>query len=503
MARSAGILMHITSLPGPEGNGTLGEESSGFVDTLKEAGIKFWQILPLGPTGFGNSPYLCYSAFAGNPLLMSLKNLEKNGLLLSADLKRIPKFSTKKVEFSRVEAWKYPLLRKAFSNFNTGSQRAIQEDFNRFLEEHGWWLEDYALFMALKKYFGNKSWNEWDEALKIRNPKGLNEFSSRLSEEVRFRKFIQFLFFRQWAGVKEYANSKGIHIIGDMPLYVANDSADVWMNPDIFLMDKNLEPTHVGGVPPDYFSETGQLWGNPVYNWERLKERDFDWWMARLHFNLNLFDLARIDHFRGLESFWSVSAGEKTAENGEWVPALGHEMLDKFRGQKGEPALIAEDLGVITPEVEKLRDDFFLPGMKILQFAFSSDATNKDLPHNYGRNFLAYTGTHDNDTIRGWLKTAGKTEKQNVKKYFRGSKRRFAAWAVETVWASVANVAIAPLQDILNLGTKARMNTPGTASGNWGWRLSLGQLKLKHVRFLKELGEKYGRNGGKKTKASE
>jgi 4-alpha-glucanotransferase len=493
MKRAGGILLHITSLPGKEGIGTFGEEAFRFVDKLTEAGQKLWQILPLGPTGYGNSPYQCYSAFAGNPLLIDLEELVKEGILTTTTLKRIPNFNKQQVDFNRVGDWKYPLLKKAFEVFKSGKAGELSIEFTRFSEEHGWWLNDYALFMACKSNFDNIIWNQWENGIKFREPDSLENYKSNLFEEIEFNRFLQFLFFKQWFQLKQYANSKNIQIIGDLPLYVSTDSSDVWTNPDIFLLDKTLLPTHVGGVPPDYFSETGQLWGNPVYNWQRLKERDYDWWMARLHFNLRMFDLIRIDHFRGLESFWSVEAEEKTAVKGEWVPAYGYEMLEKFRAQIGELHLIAEDLGVITREVERLRDSFGLPGMKILQFAFLSDAANKDLPHNYSRNFLAYTGTHDNDTTQGWFKSAGKEEKQNIRKYFRGNKRRIAVWAVETVWASVADVAIAPMQDILNLNSKARMNIPGTATGNWGWRLKQNQLKPKHIRFLKELGKKFAR----------
>jgi 4-alpha-glucanotransferase len=493
MKRAGGILLHITSLPGQEGIGTFGEEALQFVNKLTEAGQKLWQILPLGPTGYGNSPYQCYSAFAGNPLLIDLEELVKEGLLLTTTLKKIPNFNKHQVDFQKVEVWKYSLLRQAFDVFKSENPENRKREFMQFINEHGWWLNDYSLFMACKSEFKDILWNQWEKGLKFRESEFLKKYESKLEDEIEFHKFLQFIFFRQWFRLKSYAYSKGIQIIGDLPLYVSTDSSDVWTNPDIFLLDQHLVPTHVGGVPPDYFSENGQLWGNPVYNWQRLKERGFDWWMARLHFNLRMFNLVRIDHFRGLESFWSVEAKEKTAVRGEWVPAYGYELLEKFREQIGDLHLIAEDLGVITPEVERLRDDFNLPGMKILQFAFSSDATNKDLPHNYSRNFLAYTGTHDNDTTQGWFKLAGTEERQNIRKYFKGNKRRVAAWAVETIWASVADVAIAPLQDILGLNSKARMNIPGIATGNWGWRLKQNQFKSKHIRFLKELSEKFGR----------
>jgi len=493
MERAGGILLHITSLPGREGIGTLGEEAFHFVDLLNEAGIKLWQILPLGPPAYGNSPYLCYSVFAGNPLLISLSEAQKLGIGEPEGLKPVPGFSRSEVKFEKVKAWKYPLLRKLFADFQVREHASLKKDYLRFLDEHNWWLQDYTLFMALKKECKNIPWDEWPEPLKKKDEKVLKEYASQASDEREFHTFLQFLFFRQWFTLKAYANQKGIQILGDMPLYVAGASVDVWANPDIFLLDENLKPTHVGGVPPDYFSETGQLWGNPLYNWKRLKKRDFDWWMARMHFNLRLYDKVRIDHFRALESFWSVKAEKQTAVEGKWVPAPGYKMLKKLQAQIGRPPLIAEDLGVITPEVQKIREAFNLPGMKVLQFAFFSDATNKYLPHNYTRNFVVYTGTHDNDTTRGWYQSVNKEEKKNIRKYFRGRKKQIASWMVETAWASVAFLAVAPIQDILGLDSRGRMNRPGTTSKNWQWRMKPNQFRKKYIRFLKELGQKYRR----------
>ena len=497
MKRTGGILLHITSLPGEEGIGTMGKGAFDFVDLLKEAGLGIWQILPLGPSVKDNSPYQCFSAFAGNPLLIDLNELQNSGLLLHGDINKDSKFSKKEVDYTRVIEWKFQIFRKAFENFKSDSNPIPLNDYNGFLEEHGWWLNDYALFMACRENFGNITWTNWDKDIKFREKQTLEKYSARFAEEIDFHRFLQFLFFTQWHRLKRYANSKGVKIIGDMPLYVSADSVDVWTNPDIFQLDKNLKMTHVGGVPPDYFSEDGQLWGNPLYDWDALKKRDFDWWIARLHFNFGLFDLVRIDHFRGLDSYWSVAATEETAVNGKWIPAGGAEMLAKLNKQVTELPLVAEDLGVITPEVVKLRDAFNLPGMKVLQFAFSSDASNEYLPHNYEMNFLAYTGTHDNDTMVGWYKNLTKKEKMMLRKYFRGGKNQVAGWAVETIWASVAGLAVAPVQDILSLGSRARMNTPGKITGNWVWRLKSIQLLSKHTRFMKELGEKYGRLNNK------
>lgn len=491
--RSSGILLHISSLPGKEGIGTLGENAYRFIDFLSETKQKLWQILPLGPVGYCNSPYQCYSAFAGNPLFIDLKLLLMESLLSLNDLEDVPVFSKRKVEFNKIEKWKYPLLRKAFEKFKANSPDALKEEYQKFLTENSWWLDDYALFMALKRHFNGAVWFDWDDDIKFRKKSALNKFHNLLTEEIEFRRFIQYLFFRQWLNLKKYANSKGIQIFGDLPLYVSTDSVDVWANTNIFELDKNLNPTKVGGVPPDYFSETGQLWGNPVFKWKEMHRSGYDWWMARLHFELRKFDLVRIDHFRGLEAFWSVDAEEKTAINGKWEPANGHDMLGKLKSQIHNLPLIAEDLGVITPEVEKLRDDFDLPGMKVLQFAFSSDATNKDLPHNYSQNFVVYTGTHDNNTTLGWIKSLKGLEKSQVKRYLGTGKKKAVSNLIEMAWSSCAKMAVIPLQDLLVLDGKARMNTPGTASGNWDWRFRWNQLRSKHQRYLKELTEKYNR----------
>lgn len=489
--RKSGILLHITSLPGQEGVGTLGKEAYAFVDFLEESGQKLWQILPLGPVGAGNSPYQCYSAFAGNPVLIDLELLLEEGLLAVDDFQTIPAFKKTKVEFDKVSTWKSLLLKKAFKQFHEFKFDHFRDEYYHFLNEHGWWLNDHALFISAREYFGGLHWSEWDRGIKFREPEALKILSGKLEQQIAYEKFVQFMFFRQWHGLKHYANEKGIQIVGDVPLYVSGDSSDVWTNTDIFLLDDDLSPTEVGGVPPDYFSETGQLWGNPVFNWQRLQEREYDWWMARLHFNLNMFNLVRIDHFRGLESFWSVPAEEETAINGKWVPAYGYEMLSLIKSHLGVLPFIAEDLGIITTEVDHLRERFNLPGMKVLQFAFTTDATNKDLPHNYERNCVVYSGTHDNNTTLGWFNTVDVEEKEIVEKYV--SKENPARQIMELALASVADTAILPMQDVLQLDEKSRMNTPGTASGNWGWRFQWKQLKAVQRKFLKETTEKYNR----------
>ena len=491
--RSSGILLHISSLPGHEGIGTLGSEAYRFVDFLKRNGQKNWQILPLGPVGFGNSPYLCYSAFAGNPLFIDLTTLSEEKLLEGGDFRHHPGFPSGHVDFESIKSWKYPLLQKAFEHFRSGKVPALENDYHHFLKEHQWWLNDYAMFIALKKYFKDISWSEWEDDVKFRKKRAIHKFEQLLEEAIDFRKFMQFLFFRQWFQLKDYAHSQGVRFIGDLPLYVSGDSSDIWSNTDIFQLDKNLNPEKVGGVPPDYFSKTGQLWGNPLYDWQRLEERGFDWWIARLHFNIHLFDMVRIDHFRGLEAYWAVPAGEKTAVNGEWLPARGFELLKRFRKQTGSPLLIAEDLGKITPEVEKLRDHFGLPGMKVLQFAYSSDETNIHLPHNYTPPFIAYTGTHDNDTTLGWLHSRKKKERKQIRRYLGNPGKKALRKSIESIWSSCARTAIIPMQDVLGLDSMARLNTPGTSTGNWEWRFRWKQLKPKQEKFLESVTSKYNR----------
>jgi 4-alpha-glucanotransferase len=491
MERSSGVLLHISSLPGDDGIGSMGKNAFRFVDFLVQTRQKIWQILPLGPTGFGNSPYQCYSAFAGNPMLIDVQLLVEDRLLAKPE-PEAQHFKTGKVEFDRVAAWKTRLLRTAFEGFQNNFER-YQEEYQSFMRHNAWWLDDYALFRALKTKHDESVWNTWPTELVSRDKQTLRDAFQELHLEIDFHRFQQFLFFRQWFKLKEYANAKGIRIIGDIPLYVSLDSVDVWANQDIFLLDGNAKPTQVGGVPPDYFSETGQLWGNPVFDWERVAGRDFDWWLARLHFNLRMFDLVRIDHFRGLESFWAVSAEAQTAVVGEWLPARGYQLFGKLREHLGQLNVIAEDLGIITPEVEKLRDDFQLPGMKVLQFAFGSDEKNENLPHNFSTNFLVYTGTHDNDTSLGWYGALDKKSRRMLHKYVEGSGKQFVRNFMELAWASVAHTAIVPMQDVLGLGSEARMNTPGIAAGNWDWRFSWPQIRPNHKIFLKKITEKYNR----------
>ena len=491
MERSSGILLHISSLPGDGGIGDMGKEAFQFVDFLSQTKQKIWQILPLGPVGYGNSPYQCYSAFAGNPMFIDVHQLVTDRLI-PKNLITDQSFKAKKVEFERVEEWKIALMRKAFIGFQKNFDR-YKEEYYTFMSYNSWWLDDYALFRSLKSKNGETVWNTWSKELVARDKHAIHLAFHELHDDVDFHRFLQFIFFRQWHKLKAYANSKKVQIIGDIPLYVSMDSVDVWANQDIFLLDGEAKPTLVGGVPPDYFSETGQLWGNPVFNWNRIAERNFDWWIARVKFNLQMFDQVRVDHFRGLESFWAIPAEEETAIKGEWLPAKGYDLFRKLKEQLGTLNIIAEDLGVITPEVEQLRDDFNLPGMKILQFAFGSDATNMDLPHNYTSNFIVYTGTHDNDTTLGWFKSIGRKERRFLHKYIDGKGKQFVENFIEQAWASAAHTAIIPMQDVLGLDTDARMNIPGIAAGNWDWRFTWSQIRSNHKFFLKQITEKYNR----------
>jgi 4-alpha-glucanotransferase len=491
--RSSGILLHLTSLPGEEGIGTMGKNAYEWIDFLHETKQHLWQILPLGPVNTGNCPYQSFSAFAGNPLLIDLHLLLEDGLLSQNDLAGIPRFDIRQTEFMKVTTWKNDLLKKAFENYNLNHPENLKNEMSGFLSEHNWWLADYTLFMALRSHFAGKTWFMWPDELKRRYPEVLQEWQSKLTGEKTFHEFLQFCFFRQWNKLKNYANQKEIQIIGDIPLYVAGDSVDIWANPQLFMLDENLNPVKVGGVPPDYFSASGQLWGTPVFNWENLRQQDYHWWLARIHFNLKMFDQVRIDHFRGLEAFWSIPAGEETAINGQWTEAKGTEMLDILSRQLGTFPLIAEDLGTITPEVENLRDRFNMPGMKVLQFAFTTDEKNEHLPHNFNVNTVVYTGTHDNDTVWAWLHAAGEKEKKTALRYLSNFHWKPVWGAIEMAWSSVASKSVIPLQDLLELGAEARMNIPGVAEGNWGWRFQWDQIRGKHRRFLKEITIKYNR----------
>ena len=497
--RASGILLHITSLPSAFGIGDFGPKAFEFVDILVKAKQKYWQILPLGQTGYGNSPYQCYSAHAGNIYLISLEKLVDDGFLQAADLEGFVQSAADKVDFETSVGFKLPLLKKAFDAFRQTSDEQVIAEFHSFCDTNGYWLEDYVLFQALRSANDDEPWLEWDDPLKLRNPEALEKAKHELKDEIFAQKFYQFAFFRQWFALKAYANNKGISIIGDIPIYVALDSSDVWCGQDQFKLNEDGSPSVVAGVPPDYFSKTGQLWGNPIYDWEKMRAVGFGWWTSRLRFNLSLFDIARLDHFIGFTRAWEVPGKDKTAEHGQWVSVPGHDLFSTLRYAHGDLSLLAEDLGDLTLEVENLRDSFGLPGMRILQFAFGGDARNLHLPHNYVQNSVVYTGTHDNDTVVGWLKAKKKvkndadTSVEHCSKYMRIDAKEIHWEFIRTVLASVADIAIIPMQDVLGLDNKARMNVPATTDGNWSWRYTDGDLTDAIASRLAELNELYAR----------
>jgi 4-alpha-glucanotransferase len=493
-------------LPGRFGVGDLGPEAYRFADFLLASGQSLWQVLPLGPTGYGDSPYACFSAFAGNTLLISPELLAHDGLLDDDDLSSVPAFADEeRVDFQGANEFKKRVLEKAFARLRQTTDTGLRIAFESFCQQRASWLDDYALFRALKDAHAGVAWNEWEASLVRRDEAAMARAREELREQIEAQKFYQFLFFKQWLALKGYCNERGIKLIGDIPIFVAHDSADVWTNPDQFKLDERGVPLVVAGVPPDYFSSTGQLWGNPLYNWERMRATGFRWWIARVAATLQTVDILRIDHFRGFAACWEIPGGDKTAERGRWVEAPGRELFTVIRQALGELPIIAEDLGVITPDVEALRDDFGFPGMRILQFAFGGDPANHDLPHNYHRNVVVYTGTHDNDTTVGWFESEAGTgstrdaaqierEREFCLKYLQADGREIHWAFIRAVLASVADMAIVPLQDVLGLDTTARMNLPNTTSGNWEWRYKAGALTFEISERLKELTELYGRS---------
>ena len=489
--RASGILLHPTSLPGPYGIGDLGPAAYAWLDWLAGSGCKLWQVLPLGPTGYGDSPYQCFSAFAGNPYLISPEGLLKERLLTRADLEDMPAWDERKVDFGRLYLWKPALLEKTFRRYSA-DPGPVQADFDAFCAENAAWLEDYALFMALKETHGGGSWDGWPAALRLREPSGLREARTSLADLILRFSFFQFLFFRQWNALHDYAHEKGIQIIGDIPIFVAYDSSDVWAHPDLFYLDQDGKPTVVAGVPPDYFSPTGQLWGNPLYKWDLHKAGGYAWWLERMRATLKLVDILRIDHFRGFAGYWEIPAGNPTAEIGRWVAGPNSDFFNAVRANLGSLPILAEDLGVITPDVVALRDKFGLPGMKILQFAFSGP-DNPFLPHAYPQNCAVYTGTHDNDTSRGWYESAPEVEKDFARRYMQVDGRHFALDLIRFAWRSVAVFAVAPLQDFLDLGNEARMNYPSRLGGNWEWRMRAQDLNGELQGRIKELNWLYQR----------
>ena len=490
-SRASGILVHPTSLPGPYGIGDLGPSAITLLDTLVASRQKLWQVLPLGPTGYGNSPYALLSAFAGNSVLISPDLLVEDGLLSAEAIAAHPGFPADHVDYGAAVPWKMTLLWAAHDRFTQDGPH--REAYHHFCEENAHWLDDYALYAAIKAQHSGAAWVQWEEPLARREPEALALAAKQLSADISFQKFLQYLFFRQWGAVRAAAHERGITIIGDLAIFVAHDSADVWAHPDLFQLDEHGNPLVVAGVPPDYFSETGQRWGNPLYRWDRLRADHYAWWVARVRQALTMMDMIRLDHFRGFHAYWEIPGDEDTAVNGHWVPGPDGELFDAIREALGDVPFIAEDLGQITAGVRALRRQLGFPGMKVLQFAFSEDARNIHLPHNFRRDTIVYTGTHDNDTTRGWFETREKHERAYVLEYLRSTPDEVVWEMIRAAMASVATLCVIPMQDVLNLGTEARMNFPSRASGNWEWRYTTGQITPEIQTRLASYATIYGR----------
>ncbi len=504
-SRSSGILLHPTSLPGRLGIGDLGVEAYRFADFLADAKQRLWQVLPLGPTDESNSPYQCLSVFAGNPLLISLETLVEEQFLDSTDLENAPAFPEHCVNYNAVKGFKMPLLGKSFALFEKKANLAQRDELESFCSSKASWLDDYALYIALSEAHDCAAWNLWEEDIRMRHPEAIRRWSRKLAREIRCHKYQQYQFFRQWARLKKYCHDRGIRLIGDIPIFITLDSATVWLHPELFYLDETGNPTVVAGVPPDYFSDTGQLWGNPIYRWDSMAKDGYSWWIERFRETYSLIDIVRLDHFRGFEKYWEIPAGETTARNGRWVPGPGAALFEAIKKALGNVPIIAEDLGLITPEVDALRERLGFPGMRVLQFAFGNDTKADDYrPHNYPRNCVVYTGTHDNNTTIGWFKEEVLDDTTQSRKV-RESERRLALKYMgcdgkEVNWdfirlalMSVADTAIIPLQDVLGLGSEARMNRPATTEGNWTWRFRREMLTEEIKSRLRELTTIYGR----------
>ena len=494
--RSSGILIHPTSLPGPYGVGDLGENAYKLIDFLEQSGQSLWQILPPGPTGYGDSPYQCFSAFAGNPLMVSPDFMMRDGYLPAGRMPFIPNFPADKVDYGWAIYWKNQLFENAHDWFIESGGKEQKARFASFCEARSEWLDDYALFMALKKEHMAQDggvWNTWPADIRDRKKSAIKKWQEKLKEQISLVKFRQFLFFTQWLDLKSYANGKGIQIIGDMPIFVAFDSADVWANPGLFLLDKQGDPTEIAGVPPDYFSKTGQRWGNPLYRWDKMKKNGYAWWTKRIAASFELTDIMRIDHFRGFESNWAIPASEQTAVVGEWKKGPGADLFKTLKEKLGSLPIIAEDLGVITPEVEALRDGAGFPGMKILQFAFGGEDDNAFLPHTYQKDCVVYTGSHDNETTLGWYLNATEREQDHVRRYLAVDGHDIVWDFIRMAHRSVAVMSVIPMQDLMKLDNSARMNFPGKTGGYWSWRYTEDMLQPDIGHRLRELTELYNR----------
>lgn len=489
--RTSGVLMPISSIPSPYGIGTMGKQARKFVDFLVKGGQKYWQILPICPTSYGDSPYQSFSSFAGNPYFIDLEYLCKDKLLTKKECESFQWGSNPKyVDYGIMYESRYALLRKVYARF----AKKEPQDFEKFCENEKQWLDDYALFMALKDANGGQAWSNWDKSLRLREKKAMEEATEKYSEEIRFYKMLQYLFYQQWNALKTYANEAGIEIIGDVPIYVAGDSADVWANPDQFYLDENLEPIEVAGCPPDAFSDDGQLWGNPLFRWDVMKKDGYTWWTRRIKAMSELYDIIRIDHFRGFDSFYAIPAKDDTAKNGQWKQGPGMDLFCELEKKLGKLPIIVEDLGFLTPSVHKLLKDSGFPGMKVIQFAFDSREESDYLPHTYTNHCVVYTGTHDNDTVMGWMKTAPKASVKYAKEYLNLTKEEGYNWGMmRAAWSSVADMAIVPMQDILGLGSEARINTPSTLGNNWKWRATPEQIDAKVAKKLYHYMQMYGR----------
>ena len=503
--RSSGILLHPTSLPGRFGIGDLGPRARAFVDFLADAGQTLWQVLPLGPTGFGDSPYQCFSAFAGNPLLISPEYLVERGWLPPVAIEEPPVFPDCEIDFSHVIPWKTGVLTAAATEFFSRATARDRDRFDEFCDATPW-LDDFALFMASKQHHSGAVWTHWEPSLRRREPAALEQWREKLAQPIAIQKFIQFVFFQQWQELRDHAQSRAVRIMGDLPIYVAHDSADVWVNPQYFELDETGKSTFVAGVPPDYFSATGQLWGNPIYCWESMARDGYSWWIERFRGALALVDMIRLDHFRGFEAYWEVPASEPTAVNGRWIKGPGAALFQAAKNALGDLPLVAENLGLITAEVETIRDQFAFPGMAVLQFAFGTDAQSPTFrPHNYVRNVVAYTGTHDCDTTVGWWTSSGRGESTRSEADIR-AERDFAKaylntdgkdihWVfIRALLSSVADTVLIPLQDVLGLGSETRINQPATLGGNWRWRYTEPMLTAPIAQRLREMVSLYDRD---------
>ncbi len=489
--RRSGVLMPISSIPSTYGIGAFSAQAYEFVDMLEKAGQSYWQILPLGPTGYGDSPYQSFSTFAGNPYYIDLEALIEKGWLTKAECDQYDFGDNDEyIDYEKIYLSRFKVLRKAFQN--SGIEK--EEEFIQFCEQNAYWLDDYALYMAVKNSFDGKSWSEWDEGIRLRKPEAMAAYREKFSEEICFYQFQQYLFAKQWMDLKKYANDKKIEIIGDIPIYVAFDSADTWANPELFQLDEDLIPIAVAGCPPDAFSATGQLWGNPLYRWEYHKETEYAWWMRRIAYCYALYDVVRIDHFRGFDEYYSIPYGDPTAEFGHWEKGPGYDIFKTMKAKLGNRAVIAEDLGFLTDTVIKLVKKTGYPGMKILQFAFDSREESDYLPHNYTANSIVYTGTHDNDTTVGWFEKLNRKDKAFAKKYLNIRSNKDAQWAfIRAAFASVSDTCIIPIQDYLGLGTEARINMPSTLGTNWKWRMLPGQFTGELAAKMSDMTKLYGR----------